>query len=237
MKYSNIKFTNISGLNDIFPPEPAIKNIPEWYIDADSYIGGIKKPNKNHETPATIKRCMPVFDSITMGYILKTPVDIYVSNKMTDNGHVGPSYEWPSLDTIKFHGIEQALDHPLRNGQKTAYAKWMNPWSIKTDPGYSCLFIQPMHRDCVFNIFPGVVDTDKYFAPVNLPFVLLNKGFEGLIPAGTPIAQVIPFKRDAFQMSFGSEKDLQDQGKNTMKLKTRFFDSYKSQFRQIKEYR
>jgi hypothetical protein len=237
MRYNKIKFTNISGLDDIYPPEPAMQNIPQWYIDTDSYIGKIKKPNSNHETPGTIKRCMPVFDAISMGYILKTPVDIYVSTKITENGHVGPSYEWPSMDTLRFHNIEQAPDHPARNGQKTAYAKWMNPWSIKTDPGYSCLFIQPMHRECIFNIFPGVVDTDKYFAPVNLPFVLLDKDFEGLIPSGTPIAQVIPFKRDPFEMVFGSEKDIKDQENNTIKLKTKFFDSYKTFFRSKKEYK
>jgi hypothetical protein len=31
--------------------------------------------------------------------------------------------------------------------------------------------------------------------PVNLPF-LLKDNFEGLIPKGTPIAQIIPIKRD-----------------------------------------
>jgi hypothetical protein len=36
--------------------------------------------------------------------------------------------------------------------------------------------------------------------PVNFPF-FIRKDFEGIIPAGTPIAQAIPFKRTDWEMS------------------------------------
>jgi hypothetical protein len=54
--------------------------------------------------------------------------------------------------------------------------------------------------------------------------------WEGLIPAGTPVVQVIPFKRDSFNMSFGSLYDLEEQSKVTRKLRSKLFDSYKNQF-------
>ena len=99
------------------------------------------------------------------------------------------------------------------------------------------LFTQPMHRPSPFTILDGVVDTDQYDSPVNFPFVLNDWKFEGLIPAGTPMAQVIPFKRESWKMSIGDMEQRQNQEKTTVNLRTRLFDSYKNQFRQPKEYR
>jgi hypothetical protein len=237
-----IKFVNIKGLDDIFPPEPASKNIPSWYKDLNSYIGDEKKPTRDSSSPATVKRCMPVFDAMYSGYIIKSQADVYISqHELTGTNEesmgVNPYYQWSGLDTIAFHPLEQMPVHPNNNGHKLSYPKWMNPWSIKTPPGYSTLFVQPFHRESLFTILPGVVDTDKYFAPVNFPFVLNDINFEGLIPAGTPIAQVIPFKRETWKMEFGTEKDLKNVESVHSKLRSRFFDSYKSQFRENKTYK
>lgn len=239
---TNIIFTNMSGLEEIFPPEPAFKNIPDWYKDLESYIGGEKKPSGEGNTSATIKRCMPVFDAINSGYIIKTPADIYVSQKeaFDESGNsLGkrPWYEWANFGLIQFHPVEQAPNHPNRNGHQESYPKWINSWAIKTPPGYSVLFVQPFHRESAFTILPGIVDTDTYSAPVNFPFVLNDINFEGLIPSGTPIAQVIPFLREDWSMSIGSNEDVRESSKITTKLRTRFFDSYKTQYRQTKEYR
>lgn len=257
-----ITFTNTMGIEEIFPPEPAFKNIPQWYKDMDSYINGEKAPDGNGGTTGTIKRCMPVFDAINSGYIIKTPVDVYVSQKeasYVDADHFDktgetisiseekiekgkfpktvPHYEWVNFGIIQFHPIEQAPTHPNRNNHQVSYPKWINPWAIQTPPGYSVAFVQPWHRESPFTIMPGVVDTDTYTSPVNFPFVLNDTTWQGLIPAGTPIAQIIPFKRDEWQMEIGQQKDLVNQFKVATRLKTRFFDSYKTQFRQPKEYR
>lgn len=255
-----IIFTDTLGIPDEYKPIPASKSIPDWYKDLDSYVFKDKVPDGNGMTTGTIKRCMPVFDAIVGGYIIPTYVDVFISQRevfYADKEHfestgetvekpeeekkdlpvTQPWYEWPSYGPISFHPIEQAPNHPNRNNHQGNYPKWKNPWSIKTPPGYSVLLVQPMHRESIFSILPGVVDTDTYTAPVNFPFVLNDVSFKGLIPAGTPMAQVIPFKRDEWNMKFGEFKDLQEQGNVTVKLRTRFFDSYKSQFRQVKDYR
>jgi hypothetical protein len=67
--------------------------------------------------------------------------------------------------------------------------------------------------------------------------VINDPKFEGIIPKGTPIAQVIPFKRENWNMEFGSEEDVINQHKTTIELQTKFFDRYKSMFRTIKEYK
>jgi hypothetical protein len=94
-----------------------------------------------------------------------------------------------------------------------------------------------MHRESVFTILPGIVDTDTYTASVNFPMVINDPNFEGLIPKGTPIAQVIPFKREDWQMKIGSKEELIEQNNITQKLQTKFFDRYKSMFWTKKEYK
>jgi hypothetical protein len=226
----NITFTNISGFDGLEQPKPASKFIPDWYKNMESYVGGEKKPSGDGNTLATIKRCMPVFDAITAGYIITLPADVYVSIKDGEQ-----FFEWASLGLILFHPIVQAPTHPERKPH--AYPKWINHWAIRTPKGYSTLFVQPFHRESVFTILPGVVDTDEYFAPINFPMVINDPEFEGLIPKGTPIAQVIPFKRESWTMQFGGDKERKEQAENTTKLTTKFFDRYKTMFRQNKEYK
>lgn len=230
-----ILFTDVLGVSDIYYPTPAKASMPEWYKSMDSYLFSNKTPLPGAKTSGTIKRCMPVFDAITSGYILYTYVDVWVSQRLEGDGTKAPYYEWPTFQPIDFHIMSQVpTDYP--KAQDTPYAKWMNPWGVKTPNGYSCLFTQPVHRNSIFTILDGVVDTDRYTLPVNFPFVLNDPSFEGLIPAGTPMAQVIPFKRESWNMSIGSSKDAEDIGKTATTLKSFIFDGYKSLFRQAKEY-
>lgn len=232
-----IKFTDTKGIPKEYTPVPASKVIPDWYKKLESYRGGEKRLNGNAQTLATAKRCMPIFDAITAGYIISTHVDIFISQKPNEDGKVYPFYEWAGFDAIDFHPKSQLPEHPDGKGHEVSYPKWNNAWSIATPPGYSSLFIPPIHRETPIVILPGVVDTDTYTAPVNFPFVLKDSKMDGLIPAGTPIVQVIPFKREQWQMEIGSQEELQQQANTLNKLRTVFFDSYKRQFRQQKEYK
>jgi hypothetical protein len=225
-----ITFTNVMGF-DFFPPKPAIKQVPEWYKQTSEYIGGEKKVSLDNSVPNTIKKCIPVFDAITAGYILYTQVDVQVSL----NEGV-PFYTWSDQNAISFHPLDQAPLHPLKND--LPYPKWNNPYAISTPPGYSTLFLPPMHNpNGIFTILPGFVDTDKYKAPVNFPFVLNNVKWEGIIRAGTPMVQVIPIKRDSWKHKIGVDKERKEQALIVAKLKTLFFNSYKQQFWSRKEYK
>lgn len=224
-----ITFTNVVGA-ELEQPKPASKVVPDWYKNTNSYVGNEKKPTGNGGTPATIKRCIPVFDAITAGYIIESPADVYVSFK---NG--SQWFEWSDFGLISFHPIEQAPEHPAKNG--FPYPKWTNPWGITTPKGYSTLFVQPFHRESVFTILPGIVDTDQYTTPIHFPFTINDPTFEGLIPKGTPIAQVIPFKRESWTMQLGLKEDFEHQAKVSKKLQSKFFDRYKSMFWTKKEYK
>jgi hypothetical protein len=250
-KIENIRFTDVLGVSDEYAPKPASSFIPDWYKNLDSYMSGEKKPIGDGSVSSTIKRCMPVFDSMTFGYILTTYVDLWVKqvpqvpkgtiiDQDTDMSifPTQPFYEWANHEPLNFHLVDQAPTIPIKGAHELSYPKWMNPWSIATPPGYSSLFIQPLHRESVFTILPGVVDTDKYKTPVNFPFVLNQANtFEGLIPAGTPMAQVIPFKRDSWEMEVGSQKDFDEHINILRRVRSKFFDGYKTYYRQPKEYK
>lgn len=227
-----ITFTPAFEVEDTFYPQPALNNIPDWYKKTPSYLDSKNFSIRNNQGNQTVKKCIPVFDAMTAGYIIKTYVDVFVT-KLED----GLSYyNWPNYDPIKFHENKQANFHPLEN--RMPYPKWINPWSIKTDPGYSCLFIPPMHNsNKIFTILPGIVDTDIYNNEVHFPFVLNDPNFEGMIPAGTPMVQVIPFKRDSYKMKIGNEKEIKRIAKIRKIYNNRWVNNYRNRFWHKKEYR
>lgn len=213
-------------------PVAGVKAVPEWYKQMEtSYAQKKTEPLEIRETQ-TIKRCMPVLDAITAGYILKLHTDLYITNK--DNVL---EFKWANdtQDTVTFHAGYQLVNYrdlDLPNGAP----KLRNPWGIKTPKGYSCLFIPPTHRPaCGIRILEGYVDTDSYTNAVQFPF-LVDEGFEGTIPAGTPIAQVIPFKRDNFRMEFGDDADRVENNKVNMLLRSTWINGYRHKFRASKNY-
>ena len=73
---------------------------------------------------------------------------------------------------------------------------WLSKVSIQLPKGYSALIMHPLNRyDLPFITLGGIVDADHTISNTNIPF-FLKKGFEGIIERGTPIAQIIPFKRE-----------------------------------------
>lgn len=217
----------------IYYPVPASKIVPDWYKNIESTFPPVdeKKPSLVSEFQ-TIKKCMPVFDMITAGYIIK----LYTDLEITKNNEGIYEYKWAfgPPKTISFHNQNQIynyLDKP-----RTEHApKLANPWSIQTPEGYSSLFLNPAHRPpSGIRILEGLVDTDDYVNSVQFPF-LVDDGFEGVVPAGTPIVQVIPFKRDDFEMSIGDNGKLaQEVGAQTRSV---FTKGYKTFFRKTKSYR
>lgn len=233
MSRKNIEFINLFPY-DVDRPYPAKNGIPKWYKDIASYGYGNKKiPRLDSDTVATVKKCVPVFDAITSGYLIITPCDLYVHQV---DGL--PFIQWPStFDAVSSHPIEQIEGHPVLNTQPKntmLLLKMINMWMVKTPPGYSCIFLPPMHRDNLINIIPAIVDTDKFDRSVEFPFVLSDPSFTGLIPKGTEIAQVIPFKRDSWKSTFSINTKLKNE--SYFKLKTTFFDFYRNVFWSKKDF-
>ena len=191
--------------NQKYLPVPTKINIPEWFKKLEHKVGN-----------TTVKGCMPFLDTLTTGYILKMPVDYYIKHNIEHEGElktgmqVGIKRRANAVNlnyghATDFHNIEQLGEAPMvEKNHKLSFHKILNPWTIKTPAGYSCLFLPPMNNsDDRFSIIPGIVDTDKFPQEINFPFVVNGdkyKTLESIIEIGTPYVQVIPFKREAWKM-------------------------------------
>jgi hypothetical protein len=212
-------------------PIPCKLNIPDWYKELD-----------HTATSRTIKGCMPFLDTLTTGYILKIPNDSYLAHNIIDSDTDEKKSIWESpVNTLPEKSKEKininvsGLNsyHPIKQlGEKCpfvkknngfSFLKILNPWFIKTPPGYSCLFLPPLNnQDDRFSIIPGIVDTDTFDYEVNFPIIINGDKYPILkttIKKGTPYVQVIPFKRDAWKLKIKTkgEKELIEHRFNFMK--------------------
>jgi hypothetical protein len=224
-----IIFTNtVSELDDAaIMPSPSLKSLPGWYKKTESFVGGKFTPAEGMPN-LTVKKCVPVLDSIGLGYIITLWTDVYVEREGNQTSFQ-PSIVRTETKPVDGHPIEQQAPlYPVPPGFDRQILKWINPWHIKTPRGYSCFFTTPIHRDLPFQIMEGVVDTDTFPLSVNFPF-FLRSDFSGTIPHGTPIAQVIPFKRDNFVSEKG-EFDSKKYSSIHNYHDTTFFNRYKNKW-------
>jgi hypothetical protein len=204
-KTNLIKFETIDSLDGVIPnPKPAKKAIPNWYKAMEREIGNIQmypdgEGGGRPEQMQTIKACPPIQDYLCTGYILPTITDLWMSYLGKGKDLPAEYFGIPSVDFnyIALHGPQQTKGSSLE-GQDIY--KLVSPWLIKTPPGFSCLFLKPQYLDTKrINILPAVVDTD-IFHIVNFPFTFSSTEKDEVIPVGTPVVHVIPFKREAWSM-------------------------------------
>ena len=110
------------------------------------------------------------------------------------------------LPIIESHPAEQIVGTPVEG---MPIVKPLNPWIIKTPPGYSYLLVQPLNRfDLPFHILSGVVETDTYYREIQfLSICLLKPGATFVLKKGTPIVQIYPIQRS---VAIGVCQDLKE---------------------------
>ena len=223
-----IKFCAINkDFIDIWPhPQPASKFIPEEYKK-------LKRHAHDDLHQPTVKTCIPFLDSLTAGYIIPFDQD-YLVNPVESDFTVTPANR--EEDDIGYHNRAQLPKEWQKTTGENA-GKFHNKWLIKTPPGYSCLFIQPMNRlEPRFQIISGIVDTDTYINTVNFPFILHKRDKQFLIKKGEPMVQVLPFKRESWKKWSGFYKEkLHSLTLNL--LQSTFVDSYKKSFWKKKSFK
>lgn len=214
-------------------PSPATKSIPKWYREMPRHNSpGSPTFDGNGVGDFTVKICPPFLDSMMSGYVMYTEYDMNVSWIDGD-----PYFEWRTGGNLmSTHAKSQVVPEQIPEGYSDQPLKFNSLWQIKTPPGYSTLFMHPLNRtDLPFHTISGVVETDLYKSTINFPF-LIQKSFEGIIPAGTPMVQMFPFKRENWKMQIG-EADQKEVSESDMKLNHKLFGGYKTQWWRRKEYR
>jgi hypothetical protein len=99
------------------------------------------------------------------------------------------------------HPHEQMDAYPFPPDTFEGTFKLINPWMVKTPPGYSCYVCAPHYnKHGNLEVLNGVIDTDIYHELHVNTWFTAPIDEEVLLPIGMPIAQIIPFKREDFQM-------------------------------------
>lgn len=175
-------------LGVIAPPVPARDVLPDWFRKLPPVD---KSRLSTSDNGLTVKRCMPFWDAMGTGWII--PLAASVRLDIKDQGRtVDAGWEFDKT-MVSNHHAYQVQGHPA---QPSPPCKFHNHWTVKTPPGWSCLFVSPLNRpNGIFEVAAGVVDTDTYTAPVHFPFFVTAPDGLHTLDRGMPLVQVIPFKR------------------------------------------
>lgn len=209
---------------------PSKNVIPDWYKKIPSWENKeIFEIGKGFNI--TIKHCMPFMDSLTTGYMVVLPNDLYVK---IDNDI--PFITWNNADFPPESRNKVADSHLVPFEHYPVEFVWHTGVANTIPIGYSAIFTHPLNRhDLPFTTISGIVDGGIILSGSgNIPFYI-KKNFEGIIPAGTPIMQIIPFRQENWSSKI--KKGLFEQARLMNKKSTSFiYGWYKKTFWTRKKY-
>ena len=205
----------------IAEPLPAKSVIPEWF----RHLPGIDRSQVSATNDGlTVKRCMPFLDALSAGWII--PLAVPVRLEITEGGrNVTAGWDF-DLEMVSNHSSFQLAGNPY---EPHPPMKFHNYWTICTPPGWSCLFVPPINRpNGIFEVLGGVVDTDEYRSPVNFPFVATASDGVYTLKKGTPLVQVIPFRRAdaAIEGSVRAESEREGEEREHIRRSTQAGDGW-----------
>ena len=208
-KKTNIKFIcEDKDTSLLYPPVPAGKIIPQWYKDIPIELKKLTNYIDKDGVPS-VKRCIPVLDYLTSGYVIKNSWEIIAKPQFKD-GFRSFSLECNRDRYVGAHPWQQAPVEIYK--VKNHYFKINQQWMIRTPPGYSCLIYQPHYLfNENFNMLPAIVDTDKHNDFIGLiGYLKIDKEFT--IAPGEPLVTVFPFERKEWHSEISFDVNI---GKNT----------------------
>jgi hypothetical protein len=178
-------------------PIPASQGLPAWLktmpAQAFNAVAGAEED--------TVKRCPPFIDAMASGYLIPLMCDVVVRD-----GQLSWDIDLPAGEVASFprsplglHDPSQVTGTPLFEPDQVPI-KFHNLWTIEAPDGYAVLFTHPFNRfDLPFTTLTGLVDCDRYHdAWVHFPALWRDAGFSGVLARGTPIAQCVPVRREAW---------------------------------------
>jgi len=203
---------------------PAKTVIPDWYKKTPKHPEGYN-PNRI-PYPISSKACAPFLDSFNSGYVLTTPCSIGVDN-LTDTDTVITWNKLVDYEPINLRDSKTVNEFlPIPGGCSSQHFVWSTKVCFEIPKGYSALITHPLNRhDLPFTTLSAVIDGRMLMHYGSIP-VFFKKSFNGVIPKGTPFAQIILFKRENWE----SKEDaflLKEQTYNTFASRSTTDNWYK----------
>ncbi len=209
------------------PPQPASKYKPEWYKDSPLFSPGDKFQFTNENKNMTFKKCLPFIDGLNAGYILELRKDIFVQDNSNDDSNTF-DIVWNSDELVVgiHHSNTRLIDPP--EGYHSQVVTYIWNYIVQTPKGYSTLFCEPFgFPNGILKAIPAVVDTDGKALNFHLS-LWFKKGFVGVVPKGTPLVQIIPFKRDDWKSKISSLKLGEHEIMQETTFNATIFNNYKN---------
>ena len=217
-------------------PFPASEAIPKWWKNASPYIKSAENPDgkkiivSNSESNASFKKCTPMLDILSSGYIVPLWADIQVRIQGES-----PLITWRVQKNV--FELHDGQEVEIPDGYQKTQFKFLNQWIPKLPKGYSALIIAcPGYPNNPFKPIQAIIDYDKTTHPLSPPMYLKNN-FEGIIEKGTPMFQIIPFKRNNWISKFSFLEDGQYLINMDRDVKATIVNNYVKDFWEKKSYK
>ncbi|API57261.1 DUF6065 family protein [Rhizobium leguminosarum] len=206
-------------------PVRAKTALPDWFRRLPAVDEAHVSSNNSG---LTVKRCMPFLDAMATGWVIGLAASVRM--EIADDGKT-VDCGWDFDRTlVSNHASHQVAGNPR---EPLPPCKFHNYWTIRTPPGWSCLFVPPLNRpNGVFEVVAGVVDTDTYQSEIHFPFFATGEDGLHVLERGTPIVQVIPFRRDASDLDADIRTENPEEGtiRKTILRKTLASDGWYRRF-------
>jgi hypothetical protein len=182
-------------------PIPAVLGLPDWFkaMPQKAFSSVLQTEQM------TVKKCPPFIDAMTSGFLVPLIADLRVENGTFSWDRDVPSGALMnySRSPIDFHDNSQLSGTPFFDEDRFVI-KFTNFWTFEVPAGYSLLITHPFNRhDLPFVTLTGLVDADAYRDNfINFPAHWRDFEFTGVLPRGTPVAQCVPMRRDAWTARF-----------------------------------
>jgi hypothetical protein len=206
-------------------PVRAKTALPDWFRRLPAVDEAHVSSNNSG---LTVKRCMPFLDAMATGWVIGLAASVRM--EISDGGKTvdcGWDFDRTLVSNHASHQVAGIPREPLPP------CKFHNYWTIRTPPGWSCLFVPPLNRpNGVFEVVAGVVDTDTYQSEIHFPFFATGEDGLHVLERGTPIVQIIPFRRDASDLDADIRTENPEEGtvRKTILRKTLASDGWYRRF-------
>jgi hypothetical protein len=222
-------------------PVPTKDMRPEWWTSMPPYSGAInglavqaeRFTVRNRISNNSAKKCGPMAETFTSGYIIPLWSDVLVEiDDLTQERQIN----WRVTESVfEPHGDDSYWVEKF-DGYDFPVMKFINNWLVKTPPGYSTLIVSPFgYKNLPWKAIPAIVDTDKTQLQLATPGYF-KTGFQGIIPKGTPMVQLIPFKRDDWKSSFSFLKEDEYRRKEDKEFGSTLLNNYQRKTQVKKHY-
>lgn len=197
-----IRFTpSDNRLMDMAPVVNSPSSLPAWF----RRIG---------KQPGSLRRCAGTIDLLSAGVTLSAWTNFRfrpAPNGTWETGadDFGPPAGIGAIQGFSYESTGSCPVTDIRKIETGQYPKLVNPWRMETAPGWSTLFL-PVYWEPNedYDVLPAIVHTDFYHTANVVLNIKTDSAFQ--IKYGTPLYQLIPFKRDSdfSKILFNDEKDF-----------------------------